>query len=323
MASLPAPIFPEATGGTIPIESVTSAGRVRVSIPILSGLGVNDLITLLWNDIPINWYTVPMDNPPQPIEFNVPSTLAPIGSYWVSYTIDDFANATRSSAIANLQITVSSPVPIGQLRMILTTNASNYERPTIDVMPFNRGVVYGPPSTTVVVTVSSPGLIEETGRNNFLAVIDESGELDFSIFSAVQGLLTVTAYSALAPTNSVTLTTFIGPYRLGAGRIKSVNYSTGAPANNRTYNSIYLKTEALYSEAGPAITEVNAIIIEGSARITGSLDPQRAVIYLNLDQSATINLTSVMSERTIVELSLPRQSGSEKRIQTIFVQPPY
>ncbi|NDL63683.1 hypothetical protein [Acerihabitans arboris] len=320
MADLPAPTFPQALGDTIPIESVTAIDGVLVNIPGFPGLGINDLITLFWNGIAVGFYRVTTAIPQFPIQFVVPSTLATIGSYLVYYTADDFANAVRSSAIVNLQITLSGPVPIGQLRMILSTNASNYDWPAINVSPFNRGVVTGVPGTPVMVTVGSPGLIGESGRNYYLMDLGLNGQLDFSIFSEEQGLLTVNAYSVLDPANSVILTTFIGPYRLGGGSIKSVNYSTGAPANGRTYNSIYLKTEALSSVPGRPITFVRAIISTGSARIVG-YPGSLADIVLNGDQSATINLTNMVSERTVVELSLPEQSGSEKLVESIFVQP--
>lgn len=314
------PTFPQGNGGNIiPIQSIQALGELIVFIPVITNLRGNELIFLWWNDVILDVYEV-TEFQDFPIRMSISASNAPLGVYQAYYEVYDFANPSVSSPIVSVQVSLTVPIPGTQLQMILTTNASNYDWDAINVRPFNRGVVTGVAGTPIHVAISAPGLIGESGRNNIQLVIGMNNQADFSIYSTEQGLLTVNAYEITNPANIATLFPIFGPYRLGTGAIKSVNYSTGAPANGRTYNSIYLKTEAFSSAPVRPITYVRAIITSGSARIVGYAG-QFADILLNGDQSATIDFTNLVSERTVVELSLPEQSGSVKNIEFDFVVP--
>ncbi len=321
--ALAAPSFPQMENGVITLQEINISGAVIVNIPFYSNPRAGDQITIIWNFSAVASMTLTTDFPLFPISILVPEIYIPsVGSYNVFYIISDSHGNTSTSYSITVQITAFlPPPPAGQLQMILTTNASNYDWPAINVFPVNRGVITGSPGTQVMVTVSDPGLIGDgVDRRDVLLTLGGNGQADFSLYSEEQGLLVVFAYAVANPLNSVTLPTTIGPFRLGNGRIKSVNYSTGAPANNRTYNSIYLKTEAETSRPGEPITFVRAIIVEGSARIAG-YPGYYADIILNGDKSATINLANTVSERVVVELSLPEESGSVKTVETVFVPP--
>ncbi|MFA3763132.1 hypothetical protein [Yersinia sp. 2466 StPb PI] len=323
MALLP-PIFPQA--GTIPniipILSVSVNGGVRIRIPIRQGEGPGDEVNLWWNGVNFAYQVLGDDYEFNPVEFLVDQRYVTIGNYEVYYTIDDFRNPTSFSEIVTLQITPGSTIPSDQLQMVVTRNASNHDLAAINVKPFNRGVVTGQPGQKIFISTTSPGLIAigDSGRNYVEMSIGDNGQADFSVFSEEQGPFSVSAYDYFNNANNITLFTFTGPYRIGSGDIKSVNYSIGAPANNRTVNSIYLKTQAFGSGTGTPLTLVHAQITSTFARFNGTT-LREMTFPLNTDNSATIDLVSPVSELTTVVLTLPQQTGTTKSIVTNFVVP--
>lgn len=316
--ALLAPIFPQALSGMIPIESIQAIGGLFVIIPNNITIGAGDYIYLYLNNILIAFEIVA--NPPNlPLQIFVPIQFVPLNNFNAFYRVDDRANTPQDSASVNIQITSSAPIPVEQLQLIISTLASNYEPQTIAVQPLNRGVVTGQIGTSINVTISTPGIIRESGLNSISLRIGSNNQADFSVYSPVQGLHTISVRDESNPSNNVISSTEFGPYRMGSNVITSVNYSTGAPANGRTYNSIYLRTEDL-THAGEPITHVRAILRDSRAVIVG-YPTQTADIALNADKSATINLLSAVVETTTVELSVVAQSDSAKVIQTVFVPP--
>ncbi len=315
--ALPPPLVPQINDGVITGDSINSMNGVLIGIPIYQSAQYN-YIRLFINDKIINEFFI--ENAADlPKFYTQPPHLLPNGFYTVYYTATDAYQNSATSAKVTFNV-VNHVLPVPQpLDMILTTGAANQDYTAIRVNPRNRGVIFGAPGAAIKVNVSLPAIIDESGSNSHQIILNQTGQGDFSVYSNDQGLVTVAAYDENNPSENVTRQTSFGAYQVGNDRLKAFNYSTGAPANGRTFNSIYLMALATSNIYGNPIDFVR-ISVSGDTIING-YSGQQADISLNSDQSATINLQSLTPKIVTAELTLPQASGTIQRINTVFVVP--
>ncbi|WP_413725901.1 hypothetical protein [Sodalis sp. RH16] len=316
--ALAPPFLPQIMNGQIPTANIQSAGGVIYQIFRNQNPAVDDVVQVFWDGVLIGSYIIRNPDTDFPITGFVPVQLVRRGVNTIFYTITDRFDNPASSDPLNVNITIS-------LSMIISIGAANLDFDAIRVNPFNRGVVYGNPGARIRLSVSNGmAYFYETEERTYELNIDSTGQGFFRLFSYDQENYFVSAYELATSASSIS-TTFFGPFRAGEDKILYVNYTTGAPANNRTYNSIYVKTDTV-SNRGTPITQILAQIQNSStASIIGGTNiggPSYSLISLNSDQSATIDIIDSVAEPVTVILSLPQASGSSLFIDTVFASPP-
>ncbi|WP_213992596.1 hypothetical protein [Sodalis sp. dw_96] len=308
--ALAPPFLPQVMNGQIPTATIQSAGGIIYQILRNENSAVDDVIEIYWDGIFIGHYTISNPYADFPIVGFVPLQLVRRGINIISYTITDRLGNPGSSEPLEVFVAIS-------LSMIISTGAANFDFDAIRVNPFNRGVVYGNPGARIRLDIIGQAYFYETDERFFELNLDSTGQGFFRLWSNEQSANFVLASDMTSGMNS-TQTTVFGPFRNGEDKILRINYTTGAPANDLTYNSIYLLTDII-SNRGNIITHVRAQV-NGNATIVGYT--QTADILLNSDQSATINIIDPVAEQVRVILSLPQASGSEVILNTVFVSQP-
>ncbi|CNK92368.1 hypothetical protein [Yersinia proxima] len=327
---LPAPIFPYAVNNIISSDSINvhNGSTIRASY---AGLAIGDMVVFTLDGIDQNGNRVPeasfsatLDVTGANVIQNYIEALIPaeillsvgnngkiIASYRTTYmsTSGGIANSPTTEVTMNIV-----PSATG-LSLMMTTGAAMYEPQTINVRPLNRGVLLGQPGVRVTVSVDGGALFYENNSSVYTLVLNEYGFGYFGIYSSRIGGVSVNAYEPDHPEISITKSISFGPYRVGNGKILAVNNTTGAPNNNTTPNSYYLKTEA---QSGRVAITMVQVSVSGSARIIG-YNGQTATILLNDDHSATVDIANSVAEAVRVSLSLPEASGSYIEENIIFL----
>ncbi|XBS70123.1 hypothetical protein ABK905_02150 [Acerihabitans sp. KWT182] len=315
--ALPPPVLPQLTNGQIQTAAIQSSGGVIYQIFQNANSAAADVIEIFWNGVSVNRYIISNPATDFPVQGNVPIQLVRQGNNSIYYTITDFVGNTTPSVTLNVFISIS-------LSMTIATGAANLDFDAIRVNPFNRGVVYGNPGSRIRLVIIGPAYFYETNEQFYEFNIDSTGQGFFRLWSYEQRPNIVIANDTITGANALQSSDF-GPFRAGEDKILFVNNTIGAPANNRTYNSIYVKTDTV-SNRGTPITQILAQIQNSStAAIIGGTNiggPSYSLINLNSDQSATIDIIDSVAETVTVILSLPQASGSSLFIDTAFAARP-
>ncbi|TKI06087.1 hypothetical protein [Martelella alba] len=308
--ALAPPILPQANNGNISLPVIQNGGGLYFQIPRYANVAVDDRIRVFWNSVQVWEYIISSQQQFFPISGQIPTVYISLGISNIYYTVTDRAFNTSLSEIVNVNI-------VAGLSLLLTTGAVNQDFDAIKVYPFNRGVVYGEPGKLIELNVLGNARFDVNNSQFYSARLDNFGQADFRLFSFSQGNNQVTAFDPGSGAFFSGSTVF-GPFTVGSDRIIRVNHSNGAPANGRTFNSLYLMTERTSNRSNP-ITMVRAQV-SGSAQIVGV--GQVGNILLNSDQSATIDIFDRVAERVNVTLTLPEASGSVVMREMVFVPEP-
>ncbi|TCL05847.1 hypothetical protein EZJ58_4069 [Sodalis ligni] len=316
--ALEPPILPQAINGQISMAIIQSDGGVVYRIPQYQNSKMYDLVQVFWNGILVGTHTIGNPITDFPITGLVAVQLVRAGVNSINYIVSDSFGNVGYSFPTDVNIAISS------LSMIISTGAANLDFDAIRVNPFNRGVVYGNPGARIRLDIAGLAYFYETDERFYELIIDGSGQGFFRLWSYEQGGNFVIARDQVTG-ETISQPTVFDPFRAGEDKILYVNYTTGAPANNRTYNSIYVKTDTV-SNRGTPITQILAQIQNSStASIIGGTNiggPSYSLISLNSDQSATIDIIDSVAEPVTVILSLPQASGSSLFIDTAFASRP-
>lgn len=314
--ALPPPSVPQNNDGVVTGNDLAAAGGLYAIVPRYVTAGVGDFINLVFNGISVYQDVVfDIDREP-PFPFIITSINVPNGNNTLFYTVTDTFNQTSQSPTVNVLVVGNdaSPVPGNRLKMAVSTNAANYDYAAINVEPFNQGVLVGIPGSAVNVAVSEPALIYESRAPQHTLYLNEYGQAFFKVYSPRQGTVNITAYEPSRPDDAVHDNLIFGPYRIGNAYIDAINYSTYAPANGRTPNSIYLQTPTQIG--GINITQIS-VAVSGHALIDG-YNTQIATLLLNADNSAAIDIINTYVETVTVSLSLPQVGGGNFTLETFF-----
>ncbi|WP_413731509.1 hypothetical protein [Sodalis sp. RH20] len=316
--ALPEPTVPQKKEGVVTGNDLAVAGGLIVIVPRYVTAGLGDYIDLVFNGTSVlQRIIMDLANEP-PFSTIIPAYNVPNGNNTLFYTVTDTFNQTSTSPAAEVFITGNSQAPSPPLAMAVSTNAASIDYDAINVEPFNQGALVGRPTAQVNVTVSEPAFIYESHSQKYSFFLDQNGLGFFKVYSPRQVMIYLTAYETDRPDRVLHDTMIFGPYKIGNENIEAINFTTHAPANGRTQNSIYLQTRP--QAGGIYITEID-VRVNGHAVIAG-YNAQAATIALNSDNSVAINITDTYVERVTVILRLPQVAGGAFTLNTDFVAQP-
>lgn len=318
--ALPEPLVPQKKEGVVTGNDLAAGGGLIVIVPRYVTAALGDYIDLRLNGTSVlQRIIMDLANEPPVIQI-IPAYNVPNGNNTLIYSVTDTFNQTSISPAVDVLVTGNSqaPEPVILLNMAVSTNAANLDYAAINVEPFNQGVLVGKPTAFVTVAVSEPAFIYESHSAQYSFYLDQYGLGFFKVYSPTQTMISLTAFDNARPDEAVSDTMTFGPYKLGNENIEAINFTTNAPANGRTQNSIYLQTRP--QAGGVYITHVN-VTVNGHAIIAG-YTTQTATIALNADNSAAIDITDTYVERVTVSLRLPEVAGGSFTLETYFAMQP-
>jgi len=322
----PAPVFTDAVNGVINQTSITANAGTHAHVAPYTGIMANDTVTLFWRgknasgdivDSGVDSQVILAADISTGATFLIPEnnleSLKDKGTVTASYQVrrNRVVMGVSEYSKATLDLSGGS----SGLGLLISTGSANTDYDAIHLHPYNKGVVKGPAGATVILSVVGDAVFDESDTGTYQPVLNESGESNFKLRSAVQSNSEISAEAMSNPGVSVSQNIRFGAYTRGNGDIQYLNYSTGALANGVTPCSVYLKT-AQSSGLRAEITRVR-VTVSGSA-VIGGYSGQSADILLNSDKSAEIDITNTVAETVRVELSLPESSGSINRLSLVF-----
>ncbi|NDL65423.1 hypothetical protein [Acerihabitans arboris] len=313
--------MPQLYFNVITLDSINRVGGVQIQIRNYYPAAAGDHIWVYWNGEVV--YEDFLNDPftDLPLNFLLPAERVSLGAFSVYYVLRTLTGNQNSSEVLFGTISVEAPPPGVSLNMILTTGAAYTDFSQLQVNPLNRGVIYGPPNRVLSVNVQYPGVIVESGAQNASLTLNQNGEGNFGLYSLEPGPVSVLALTTSVPSYNVGGTTLFESYRPGNGAFSLINATTGAPANGRTVNSIYLQTARLSPITGNPITYVQIWSPSNTVRRPG-VPGGTSNATLNSDNSVTIDLFNSVAESADIYLSLPEDGGAQERVILDFVPNP-
>ena len=201
------------------------------------------------------------------------------------------------------------------LYMNCTTGAPAWANTSAPMKPFNTIMLSGAAGSPVTVSLDGAGIFNINGFKTWSGNLDTGGFLELQVFSLEVGLVSVNAYITNAPAESAYGSMTFNRYTPGAVALTSYAIATGATANGKMRNSLYLNADLTAGVTYARFQIANST----TARFVGTALPQAATIELYDDGTASIDLTDTTSESVTVTLSLPEASGSTVITSCAFV----
>ncbi|MEQ4922134.1 hypothetical protein [Proteus hauseri] len=317
---LPPPTFTQALNGILSLDDITENNGAIIQVKY-NNLMLNDAVTIHVSGkdkdnspvLEANWKTyqnISMQN----IVDGFINVIFPLNKA-VSVGNEGVLSAFYSVVYTNSQGFNYSEISDVKLKMInksdlqisLTTGAPPHDYHAIHVYPFNYGLVSGTPGASIIMSCSRPAEFDESGNSDYKVTLNESGIARFKLRSPSSGVITVDGFVESNPSIEASAVTQFKSYYDQQGKFIAWASSTNALADGIMPCSLYLMTDIENVVKRP-ITLVR-VAVSGNAKIIG-YSSQIADVFLNSDQSATIDIVDTVNENVVVTLTLPESSGS-------------
>lgn len=312
---LPAPLFPEAIGGVLTLAQAADGTVMQISYP---GMVAGDGITLYWQGYQQDGVTPApeasysevhilsaLEGQAQQLTTTIPADYITrigegyaAGQYQVSFSAGGMANSTFT------QIKIMTQ-EANTFQLTTTTGAPYWHSPADIVRPYNVVTVAATPGTEVEIALSSSAQAWfDDGTQIWRGTLTQDGYVNLSVYSMAAGAVGVSAYDIHDVNSYASRTMVFNDYYTGNGDLAGYGYSSGAPANGATVNSLYV-----LASDNPNITRAT-FNVSGSATITGY--GKTAIINLSSSRTAAINVvdsTPELSTFTINTMQSPIPSS--------------
>ncbi|GGB12953.1 hypothetical protein GCM10011491_45890 [Brucella endophytica] len=322
----PGPEFPDAINGILPYQVLSDQGyatiRARYGI-----IAVNDQVEFHWTGTNSLGFSVPgakWDSQKLPvnqkdkdqgyIETQIPfdniKVLGDLGTGTGTYTVYPQAGGAPIDSLPTEVLLSFADVKSVQV------SASQYAPTLVPPPPalwapfaYNWVSVFGAPGTTVRVYVTDGlSIVDAQGAKEYHPQLDQNGMAKFMVQSSVSSGI-VYAYlpgSTDRFTPHAYLTYYTDPIDSQQEIIQGYNYTSGAPADNATFNMIYVLVDTSHASKKLTVNITNS----STATINGEYNP-KVDVPLSSDGTAVIRIFDTIPESVNVTLHIEGDAQNE------------
>jgi len=328
-SNYPSPRFPDAVNGVLLYSKIAAQGGAPVQTRYL--LQKDDEVTFYWQGFDdsgnpeTSYKTAPPLNVSDDdvkagyIADKIPfSRIEPLGNDGTGLAYYEVLRGgspvtSKSTTHTSLKTKVEiSWNDITALQLTGTLQAAKAYPQLPNLMPCNRGAVFGAPGLPVTISVSLGAVIVEADSSDpttYRTTLDGAGLASFRVASHDPTLITVVAASAQLPGDPPFCNMKFGDYLDGsAAGIEGYNYTTHVPNDGVTPCSIYFQVLPQFKAESVTVT----IVDQNSQASIVDADPDTPLtrtIRLSDDGCAVAEIVDTCAEQVHVTLSVTGQAG--------------
>lgn len=203
----------------------------------------------------------------------------------------------------------------------IISSGSPIDDGNFQIHPKNQLTVYGAPGTRVTVSCDTPAVFDENNDHVWSFTLTIEGKQTVGLQSPEDGRIGVFVQDDDDPSNSASVDTTFGAYKVGEGDIKAFAVTTGAPADGLVPCSLYIMTsEESRNTSRMPITKIH-VSVDNGATLVG-YEGSAADILLNDDFTVEVDVVNMTAGKVTATVTLPEESGPVIYPKMMFMPEP-